>query len=68
MRFGDRLLDIRWTLGREWFGVWEVRDYYTTLEQRAKAGAEITSGYILMVLVSAALATGGLLLNVKQGD
>jgi len=63
MRFRDRLLEIRWTLGREWFGVWEVRDYYTTLEQRAKAGAEITFGYILMVLVSAALATGGLLLN-----
>jgi len=63
MRFRDRLLEMRWTLGRQWFGVWEVRDYYTTLEQRAKAGAEITFGYILMVLVSAALATGGLLLS-----
>ncbi|MEE8163304.1 MAG: hypothetical protein V3T92_04745 [Anaerolineae bacterium] len=63
MPLGDRLLEIRWTLRREWFGVWEVRDYYTSLEQRAKAGAEITFGYILMVLAAAALATGGLLLN-----
>lgn len=63
MRFRDRLLEIRWTLGREWFGVWEVRDYYATLEQRAEAGAEVTFGYILMVSASAALATGGLLLN-----
>jgi uncharacterized hydrophobic protein (TIGR00271 family) len=63
MPLRDRLLEVRWTLGREWFGVWEVRDYYTTLEQRARAGAEITFGYILMVLASAALATGGLLLN-----
>ena len=63
MPFGDRLLEMRWTLRREWFGVWEVRDYYTTLEQRARAGAEITFGYILMVLAAAALATGGLLLN-----
>jgi uncharacterized hydrophobic protein (TIGR00271 family) len=63
MPLRDRLLEVRWTLGREWFGVWEVRDYYTTLEQRARAGAEITFGYILMVLASATLATGGLLLN-----
>ncbi|MBC7248963.1 MAG: DUF389 domain-containing protein [Anaerolineae bacterium] len=63
MLLRDRLSGIRWTLGREWFGVWEVRDYYTTLEQLAKTGSEITFGYILMVLVSATLATGGLLLN-----
>ena len=63
MSFRDRLLRIRWTLKREWFGVWEVQDYYTMLEQRARAGAEITFGYILMTLASAALATGGLLLN-----
>ncbi len=63
MSLRHRLLEMRWTLRREWFGVWEVRDYYTKLEQRAKAGAEISFGYILMVLVSAALATGGLLLN-----
>lgn len=46
-----------------WFGVWGVRNYYTILEERAKAGAEITWGYILMVLTSAALATGGLLID-----
>ena len=63
MSFRDRLLEIRWTLGRKWFGVWEVRDYYITLEQQAQAGAEITFGYILMTLASAVLATGGLLLN-----
>lgn len=63
MLLRDHLSGIRWTLGREWFGVWEVRDYYTTLEQVAKTGSEITFGYILMVLVSATLATGGLLLN-----
>jgi uncharacterized hydrophobic protein (TIGR00271 family) len=61
--FEERFRKIRWTLGREWFSVWGVRDYYTTLEQHAKTGAELTFGYILMVLVSAALATGGLLLN-----
>lgn len=63
MTLTDRLRAIRWTLGREWFGVWEVRDYYTTLEQRAKAGAEVTFGYVLMVVVSAIMTTGGLLLN-----
>jgi len=54
---------IRWTLRRKWFSVWEVRDYYTNLERRAIAGAEITYGYVLMVVVAALLATGGLLLN-----
>lgn len=63
MSLRDRVLDMQWTLGQKWFGVWEVRNYYTSLEQRAKAGAEITFGYVLMVLASAALATGGLLLN-----
>jgi uncharacterized hydrophobic protein (TIGR00271 family) len=55
--------EMRWTLRRKWFSVWEVRDYYTNLERRAEAGAKITFGYILMVVVSAFLATGGLLLN-----
>ena len=63
MSLGRRLLEMQWTLRQKWFGVWEVRDYYTKLEQRAQAGAEITFGYILMVLASAVLATGGLLLN-----
>jgi uncharacterized hydrophobic protein (TIGR00271 family) len=55
--------ELRWTLRRKWFSVWDVRDYYTNLERRAMAGAEITFGYVLMVVVSAFLATGGLLLN-----
>lgn len=63
MSFKSRLLEIHWTLAQKWFGVWEVRNYYTTLENRAKAGAEITFGYVLMVLASAVLATGGLLLD-----
>jgi uncharacterized hydrophobic protein (TIGR00271 family) len=63
MSAGNRLFELSWTLRRGWFGVWEVRDYYTTLEQRAEAGAQITFGYVLMVLASAVLATGGLLIN-----
>jgi uncharacterized hydrophobic protein (TIGR00271 family) len=63
MSLRRRLYEMQWTLQREWFGIWEVRDYYTELERRAQAGAEITFGYILMVVVSAILATGGLLLN-----
>ena len=55
--------EMSWTLKRKWFRVWEVQYYYTNLERRAKAGAEITFGYVLMVVVSALLATGGLLLN-----
>jgi uncharacterized hydrophobic protein (TIGR00271 family) len=63
MSLRQRYLETQWTLRRKWFGVWEVRDYYTTLERRARAGAEITFGYVLMVLASAILATGGLLIN-----
>ena len=63
MRLRSRLLDIQWTLRRQWFGVWEVRNYYATLEQRARAGAEITLGYVLMATASAILATAGLLLD-----
>lgn len=63
MWFRNRLRDIHWTLKRRWFGVWEVRNYYTTLEGRARAGAEITYGFILMVVAAAALATAGLLLD-----
>jgi uncharacterized hydrophobic protein (TIGR00271 family) len=44
-------------------GVWGVRNYHTTLEQRALAGAAMTGGYLAMVIASAAMATGGLLLN-----
>jgi uncharacterized hydrophobic protein (TIGR00271 family) len=63
MSLKDHLRKIRWTLGRKWFGVWGVRDYYTTLEQQAEAGAKVTFSYVLMVLVAAMLATAGLLLN-----
>lgn len=63
MSAGNHLFELSWTLRRGWFGVWEVRDYYTNLEERAEAGAEITFGYVLMVLASAVLATGGLLIN-----
>lgn len=55
--------EMSWTLKRKWFRVWEVRDYYTNLERRAEEGARISFGYVLMVVVSAFLATGGLLLN-----
>lgn len=44
-------------------GVWGIRDYYTRLEQIAEDGAQMTIGYLLLVLASAAMATGGLLLN-----
>ena len=54
---------VRWTLGREWFGVWEVVNYYTRLEERARIGAQITFGYFLLVLAAATIATGGLLIN-----
>ena len=54
---------VRWTLGREWFGVWEVRNYYARLEERARIGAQITFGYFLLVLAAATIATGGLLIN-----
>ena len=40
-----------------------MRDYYTTLEEIASDGAQMTLGYLLMVLASAAMATGGLLIN-----
>ena len=44
-------------------GVWGVRNYYTTLERRAAAGAAITPGYLAMVVAAAAMATAGLLLD-----
>jgi uncharacterized hydrophobic protein (TIGR00271 family) len=63
MSLRRRLHEMQWTVQRKWLGIWEVRDYYTELERRAQACAEITVGYILMVMVSAILASGGLLLN-----
>lgn len=44
-------------------GIWAVRDFYTTLEQRAVAGAAMTAGYFYMVIVATVMATAGLLLD-----
>lgn len=44
-------------------GVWGVRNYYTTLERRAAAGAAVTPGYVAMAVAAAAMATAGLLLD-----
>jgi uncharacterized hydrophobic protein (TIGR00271 family) len=48
---------------RKGLGVWGIQDYYTRLEQIAADGAKMTLGYLMMVLASAAMATGGLLMN-----
>ncbi len=45
------------------FGFWGVRNYHTTLEKRAIAGATISGGYFSMVLAATVMATAGLLLN-----
>jgi uncharacterized hydrophobic protein (TIGR00271 family) len=63
MDLSRQLQGVRWTLGRQWFGVWEVRNYYSTLERRATAGAEITPGFFFMAVAAASLATAGLLLD-----
>lgn len=44
-------------------GVWGARNYYTTLERRAVAGAAITPGYVAMAAAAATMATAGLLLD-----
>lgn len=44
-------------------GIWGIRNYYTTLEERAIAGAVISPGYLAMTMAAAGLATAGLLLN-----
>ncbi|HQV39139.1 MAG TPA: DUF389 domain-containing protein [Flavobacteriales bacterium] len=44
-------------------GIWGIRNYYTTLEERAISGAVISPGYIAMTVAAAGLATAGLLLN-----
>jgi len=63
VKLGQRLKDIHWRDAAARFGVWGVRDYYTILDQMAREGAQITSGYILVILAAALLATTGLLLN-----
>ena len=57
------MTNLHWKAAEKRFGIWGVRDYYTLLEQMAQEGAEITSGYVLMILAAALLATAGLLLN-----
>jgi len=51
----------KWALRR--FRVWGVRDYYTQLEKIGGEGAEITSGYFLMIFAATLLATAGLLMD-----
>jgi uncharacterized hydrophobic protein (TIGR00271 family) len=63
MKGGFDVLNLHWKEAEKRFGIWGVRDYYTLLEQMAQDGSEITSGYILMILAAALLATAGLLLN-----
>lgn len=63
MALRDRLSHARWTVRRAWFRIWEVENYFTCLEQRAKVGAKITFGYVLIALTAAVLATAGLLLD-----
>jgi uncharacterized hydrophobic protein (TIGR00341 family) len=55
--------ELRGLIKRKPLGVWGIRDYYTRLEQIAEDGAQMTLGYLLMVLASTAMATGGLLMN-----
>jgi uncharacterized hydrophobic protein (TIGR00271 family) len=62
-KIGQRMKGIHWRASARRFGVWGVRDYYTILEQMAREGAEITFGYILVILAAALLATTGLLLD-----
>lgn len=61
--FGERFRDLSRRASVRRFDVWGVRDYYTLLEQMAREGADITFGYVLMVMASALLATTGLLLD-----
>lgn len=63
MGLKERVSGIHWRWAQRRFGIWGVRDYYTLLEQMAQEGAEVTFGYVLMILSAALLATAGLLLN-----
>jgi hypothetical protein len=53
MKGGLDVFNLHWKEAEKRFGIWGVRDYYTLLEQMAREGAEITSGYILMILAQA---------------
>ena len=43
--------------------LWGVRDYHTTLEKRAIAGAAMSWGYFSLTVAATIMATAGLLLN-----
>jgi uncharacterized hydrophobic protein (TIGR00271 family) len=63
MPLEKRVHEILGVFGGKPFGVWGIRDYYTRLEQIAEDGAQMTFGYLLMVLAAAFMATGGLLID-----
>jgi uncharacterized hydrophobic protein (TIGR00271 family) len=63
LKGGFDVANLHWKSAEKRFGIWGVRDYYTLLEQMAEEGAEVTFGYVLMILAAALLATAGLLLN-----
>ncbi|MBN1263925.1 MAG: hypothetical protein JXA25_00425 [Anaerolineales bacterium] len=60
---GRYLKNTHWRAAARRFGVWGVSDYYTLLEQMAGEGAQLNSGYFLVILAAALLATAGLLLD-----
>lgn len=43
--------------------VWGIRNFYSNLERVAKEGSKFSTGYFVLVVASATLATGGLLTN-----
>lgn len=43
--------------------VWGIKNFYSNLERLSEEGSEFSFGYIALVVVSALLATGGLLAN-----
>ncbi len=43
--------------------IWNVRNFYSTLEQVCEEGSKFSSGYFALVVASSLLATGGLLAN-----
>ncbi len=63
MTLRHRLSQARRTLRQAWFRIWEVENYFTSLEQRSKVGAEVTFGYVLVAVAAAVLASAGLLLD-----
>jgi len=63
MALRHRLSQVQWTLRRAWFRIWEVENYFTSLEQRSVLGAKITFGYVLIAMAAGVLATAGLLLD-----